>query len=208
MFPITDALKNIYRQRKRYRIFISLLLLCALLSGVFLSVAVPCRLYSDRVNGTVYSEEEAMQIQAMDDNVRQLGQTAAMVQIGILLVGAAAVFYVSALMIGERFYDIGILFSIGLSKGQIFLSLFTEMFTVCLLSLGGGLVTGSSLGRFWLRYQIGIGILPEGLSACMDSRAYIPVCIAAAAGILLIPLIRLVFRLLRTDPTVLLRDRT
>ena len=141
MYPAVNALKNISRQKKRYRLFIPLLLCCAILSGLFLTIAAPCRAYTDSVKTDPlrYTAEEAAQITAMEDHVRRTGQSASKAQIGILVVGAAAVFYVASLMIGERFTDVGILFSLGLTRGQIFVSLLTELGTVCVLSLGAGL---------------------------------------------------------------------
>ena len=44
MYPVINALLNIRRQYKRYRILAVLILICAMLTGVFMTIAVPCRL--------------------------------------------------------------------------------------------------------------------------------------------------------------------
>ena len=209
MFSITNAMKNIYRQRKRYRLFVPLLLVCALLSGGFLTVAAPCRAYAEQTNTdpTQYTEEVYMQIRQLEDNARKTGQAAGKAYMGSLLVGAAAVLYVSSLMIGERFFDVGILFSVGLSKRQIFFSLFAELFTVCLFSLGIGLLAGTQFGILWLENRIAQGILPTALSEFISGRTHMTACLLSAAGILLIPLSRLTVRLIRSDPAAFIRDR-
>ncbi|MBE6614942.1 MAG: ABC transporter permease [Ruminococcaceae bacterium] len=210
MFAWMHAWKNIYRQRKRYRLFVPLLLVCALLSGCFLSIAAPCRQFSEQNHREIGMEltETDRQRELQDANARQLGQAASMIQTGVLLVGAVAVLYVSSLMIGERFSDIGILYSVGLTRRQIFFSFFTELCTVCVLVIGAGLTAGSRAAVWWLAYRIRVGVLPTGLEYYIGGNSWVPGCIAAAAGILAFPLLRLMLRLLRQDPADLLRDRT
>lgn len=208
MFALIHAWKNIYRQRKRYRLFVPLLLVCAMLSGCFLTIAAPCRQYSEKHHGNADMMEADPVREQQDASARQLGQAASMIQTGILLVGAVAVFYVSSIMIGERFADIGILYSIGLTRRQIFISFFTELSTVCVLTLITGLTAGSRAAVWWLLYRIRIGGLPDGLKDYIGGSDWIAGCIGAAAVVLMVPLLRLMLRLFRQDPAELLRNRT
>ena len=144
MYPAINALRNIRRQYRRYCVLIPLLLVCAVLNGIFLTVAVPCRLYSDQPKefSEFYTEEEAIQQAAQDERTRDLGESASLLQFGVMFIGAAAVLYVSSLMIGERMLDVGILYSIGLSRGQIFVSLLIELLTLGVGTLAVGLAVG------------------------------------------------------------------
>ena len=117
MFLIENALRNIGRQRGRYRVLLPLLLVCALLTGVFTTVAVPCRMAADRGSTADLdmTDEEAAAVSERDERARRLGESATLLSFSVLLVGAVAVLYVSSIMIGERMFDVGILYAVGLS---------------------------------------------------------------------------------------------
>ena len=93
MFLLQNALKNIWRQRRRYRVLLPLIFVCALLTGVFMTVAVPCRQYSDRIITVAYdlTAEEAAAVEEMGSHARELGEGASLIQFGVLLVGAIAI---------------------------------------------------------------------------------------------------------------------
>lgn len=209
MYPVTNALQNIRRQYKRYRILVPLILICSILTGVFFTIAVPCRLYSDQMNTILinYTDEEAILRYEQDDRARNLGESASLIQFGVMLIGAIAVLFVSSLMIGERMFDVGILYSVGLSRRQIFFSLFIE-----LAVLGGGvLVIGLNLGRLvaimYLRNQITQQFLPEEIMQYMNSGISELLCIIVSLFILMLPIMRLAVKLLKTDPNGFLRER-
>ena len=209
MYPVTNALQNIRRQYKRYRILVPLILICSLLTGVFLTIAVPCRLYSDQMNTIPinYTDEEAILRYEQDDRARNLGESASLIQFGVMLIGAIAVLFVSSIMIGERMFDVGILYSVGLSRRQIFFSLFIELAVLC----GGVLVIGLNLGRLvaimYLRNQISQQFLPEGIMQYMNSGISELLCIIVSLFILMLPIMRLAAKLLKTDPNGFLRER-
>ena len=210
MYPVTNALQNIRRQYKRYRILVPLILICSLLTGVFLTIAVPCRLYSDQMNTipiNYYTDEEAILRYEQDDRARNLGESASLIQFGVMLIGAIAVLFVSSLMISERMFDVGILYSVGLSRGEIFFSLFIELAVLC----GGVLVIGLNLGRLVammsMRNQISQQILPEEIMQYMNSGVSELLCIIVSLCILMLPIMRLAVKLLKTDPNGFLRER-
>ena len=209
MYPVINALLNIRRQYKRYRILAVLILICAMLTGVFMTIAVPCRLYSDQVNTVIYeyTDEQAMLHKEQSDRVRNLGESASLIQFSVMLVGAIAVLYVSSLMIRERMFDVGILYSVGLSKGQIFVSLFVELFTLCGGTLSVGIITGRILAVLYLKRQILQQILPAELLQFMGNGSVELLCLTAAVGILLMPILQLTVKLMHTDPCGFLRDR-
>lgn len=211
MFLLQNALKNIVRQRGRYRVLAPLLLVSALLAGFLLTVAVPCRSLAD--GGEAVSEasfDEPAENAAAEERIgraRKTGESASLLLFGVMLVGAVSVFYVSSLMIGERMYEIGILCAVGLSRGQIFFTMFLELFAVSAASAGCGLAAGRLLGGAYLRREAEALRLPaEILTRMGGGRAEI-LCLLAVLGILLIPLVRLTVRLLGTNPTALLARR-
>jgi len=211
VFLIQNAFSNIVRQRGRYRILLPLLLVCALLNGIFTTVAVPCRMYADR--GSTHDEalditdEEAAAVSERDDRARQLGESATLLSFSVLLVGAVAVFYVSSIMIGERMFDVGILYAVGLSRGQIFVTLFIELFTACTAALVCGLAVSRMIAGVYLRHEIAMTRLPEGILSYMGVGMSEALTLGAALLILLIPIGKLTVRLMRTNPTDLLADR-
>ena len=209
MYPVINSLMNILRQYRRYRVLIPLLLACALLSGTFLTLAVPCRIYSDQKSTykDAAAEEEAVRLAEQDDRARDLGETASLLQFGVMFVGAAAILYVSSLMIGERMFDVGILYSLGLSRGQIFVSMLIELVTVCAGTITVGLAVGRVTAEAYLKHRIAEQILPEEILYYMETGTAEMLCIAVSAGILILPVLRLTVRLLRTDPCGFLRDR-
>ncbi len=211
MFLIQNALKNIGRQRGRYRILLPLLLVCALLTGVFTTVAVPCRMVADR--GSTHTalsdvtDEEAAAADERDDRARQLGESATLLSFSVLFVGAVAVLYVSSIMIGERMFDVGILYAVGLTRGQIFLTLFIELFTACTAALVCGLAAGRMIAGAYLRQEVASLRLPEGILSYMGGGVSEALTLGAALVILLIPIGKLTVRLIRTTPTELLAER-
>lgn len=209
MYPVIHALRNIRRQYRRYRVLIPLLLVCALLSGAFLTIAVPCRMYSDQPKEfTEFSaEEEAIRQAAREERARSLGESASLLQFGVMFIGAAAVWYVSSLMIGERMFDVGILYSVGLSRGQIFFSLSLELLTAGAGTLAVGLTVGRMAAKGYLKQQTAEQVLPEEILRYMETGTAEVLCLAVSAGILLLPVLRLTAKLLRTDPCGFLRDR-
>ena len=209
MFLLQNALKNIWRQRRRYRVLLPLILVCALLTGVFMTVAVPCRQYSDRIITVAYdfTAEEAAAVEEMSSHARELGEGASLIQFGVLLVGAIAILYVSSLMIGERMREVGIFYTIGLSRGQIFVTMFVELFTVCTAALLCGLTFGRILAVSYLQNEITASRLPEEILSYMGNGTAESLCIIAAVGILLLPILRLAVKLLRTDPNGFLTFR-
>ena len=209
MYPAVNALRNIRRQYRRYCVLIPLLLVCAVLNGIFLTVAVPCRLYSDQPKefSEFYTEEEAIRQAAQDERARDLGESASLLQFGVMFIGAAAVLYVSSLMIGERMLDVGILYSIGLSRWQIFISLLIELLTVGVGTLAVGLAGGRIFAEWYLKQQIAEQVLPEEILRYMETGTAEMLCLVVSAGILLLPVLGLTVRLLRTDPCGFLRDR-
>ena len=209
MFLIRNALCNIVRQRGRYRVLVPLLVVCALLTGVFMTAAVPCRMYADRAHPTDFdlSDEEAAAASEREERARKLGESATLLSFSVLFVGAAAVLYVSSLMIGERMFDVGILYAVGLSRGQIFGTLFLELFTACAGSLVCGLAAGGAIARAYLRREVAALRLPEEILSHLGGGAADALCLLAALVILLIPLLKLTVRLIRTNPTALLAER-
>ena len=209
MFLLQNALRNIVRQRGRYRVLIPLLLVCALLTGVFLTVAVPCRMYMDRGSAVEIdvTDEEAAAAAEREERARQLGESATLLSLCVLLVGAAAVLYVSSIMIGERMFDVGILYAVGLSRGQIFATLFLELFAACAAALACGLAAGGMIAGAYLRREIASLRLPEEILSRTGVGLSETLCLLAALAILLIPILKLTARLLRTNPTVLLAER-
>ncbi len=211
MFLIRNALGNIGRQRGRYRVLLPLLLVCALLTGVFTTVAVPCRMYADQ--GSTHTEvfdvtdEEAAAASEREDRARRLGESATLLSFSVLLVGAVAVLYVSSIMIGERMFDVGILYAVGLSRGQIFRTLFLELFTACTAALVCGLAAGRMIAGAYLRREIASARLPEEILFHMGGGMSEMLCLGAALLILLIPIGKLTVRLMRTNPTDLLAER-
>lgn len=209
MFLIRNALRNIGRQRGRYRVLLPLLLVCALLTGVFTTVAVPCRMAADRGSTADLdmTDEEATAVSERDERARRLGESATLLSFSVLLVGAVAVLYVSSIMIGERMFDVGILYAVGLSRGQIFATLFLELFTACTAALVCGLAVGRMIAGAYLRREIAIARLPEGILSYMGGGTSEALTLGAAFLILLIPIGKLTVRLMRTNPTDLLAER-
>lgn len=209
MFLLQNAIKNIGRQRKRYRVLVPLLVVCALLTGICMTIAVPCRMYAERI-GMVMSDptdDAALAVIKQNDHTRALGESATLIQYGILLIGAIGILYVSALMIGERMFDIGILYSIGLSRTQIFFTMFVELLVLCGTTIFVGLQIGQIVGTGYLKQQITQQILPEGLLAYMKNGTSELFCMLASIGILLLPILLLVIKLMHTDPNGFLRER-
>ena len=209
MYPFTNALHNIHRQYKRYRVLVPLILVCALLSGMFMSLAVPCRLYSEQRNKRPpvdFTEETILHIEQAD-RVRELGESASMLQFGIVLVGTISLLYVSCLMINERIFDIGILYAIGLSRRQIFLSLLIELSVLCSSTIIIGLCIGRAFAVWYLEKQIALQTLPEDLLLYINGGMTELLCILAAFCILLLPIAILGIKLLQTEPAELLRNR-
>lgn len=209
MFIVWNSLRNIRRQYRRYRVLIPLLLVCALLTGGCLTVAVPCRLYSDQKTSVVFplADEEAILREAQDDFARDLGESASLMQFGVMFIGAAAVLYAASVMINERMFEVGILYSLGLSRGQIFISMFIELFAVCTGTLAVGLFIGRTAAAGFLKTRIASQALPEEILRYMESGTAEILCIAVSVCILLLPILRLAVRLLRTDPCGFLRER-
>ena len=209
MFLIQNAIRNIGRQRGRYRVLVPLLLACALFSGVFMTVAVPCRICAERGSEPRLdvTDGEAVFFADREESARRLGESATVLSLCVFVVGAAAVLYVSSLMIGERIFDVGILYAVGLSRGQIFATLFLELFAVCAASLGCGLAVGRMIGGAYLRREIASLRLPDEVLSHMGGGLSETLCLLAASAILLIPMLKLTFRLLRTDPARLLAER-
>ena len=209
MFLIENALRNIGRQRGRYRVLLPLLLVCALLTGVFTTVAVPCRMAADRGSTADLdmTDEEAAAVSERDERARRLGESATLLSFSVLLVGAVAVLYVSSIMIGERMFDVGILYAVGLSRGQIFATLFLELFTACTAALVCGLAFGRMIAGAYLRREIAMARLPEGILSYMGGGTSEALTLGAALVILLIPIGKLTVRLMRTNPTDLLAER-
>ena len=211
MFLIQNAFKNIGRQRGRYRVLLPLLLVCALLTGVFTTVAVPCRMYADRrsthAEAFDITDEEAAAASERDDRARRMGESATLLSFSVLLVGAVAILYVSSIMIGERMFDVGILYAVGLSRGQIFETLFLELFTACTAALVCGLAAGRMIAGVYLRHEIAMTRLPEGILSYMGVCMSEALTLGAALLILLIPIGKLTVRLMRTNPTDLLAER-
>lgn len=174
-----------------------------------MTIVVPCRQYSDRVNTVVndLTKEEAAEEEAMNSHARELGEGASLIQFGVLLIGAIAILYVSALMIGERMREVGVFYAIGLSRGQIFVTMFVELFTICTAALICGLSLGRILSISYLRHEITASRLPEEILTYMGNGTAEWLCLIAAAGILLLPILRLAVKLLRTDPNGFLTDR-
>lgn len=150
MFLLQNAIKNIWRQRIRYRVLVPLLVVCALLTGVCMTIAVPCRMFADqmRIGELDPTDEAALAAIKRNDRARELGESATLFQYGILLIGAIGILYVSALMISERMFDVGILYSVGLSRIQIFFTMFIELFVMCGTTIFVGLQIGQ-VGATW-----------------------------------------------------------
>ena len=211
MFLIQNALRNIGRQRGRYRVLLPLLVVCALLTGVFMTVAVPCRMYADggstHMEALEFTDEEAAAVNKRDEHTRRLGESATLLSFSVLLVGAVAILYVSSIMIGERMFDVGILYAVGLSRRQIFSTLFLELFTACTAALVCGFAVGRMVAGAYLRREIAALRLPAGILSYMDNGVSEALCLVVALVILLIPIGKLTVRLMRTNPTNLLAER-
>ena len=204
MFLIINSLKNIIRQRARYRLFVPLLLVCSLLSSLFLGILTPCRNYSEQ---TAFDSPFAI-TQEKDEqnkNSSQLALTASMIETGVIAVSAIAILYVSSLMTGERIRETGVLYSLGLTKGQIFLSFFIEIAAVSILSFVMGTICGKFLSHTYLNSMILSGELPVNLLSFKQSGGEIVQFIYAIV-ILLIPISGMAARIIRSEPADIMRN--
>ena len=104
-------------------------------------------------------------------------------------------------------FDVGILYSIGLSRGQIFVSMLIELFTACAGTLATGLGIGRVAAVCYLKDQVAEQILPEEILWYMETTTAEMLCIVVCVCILLLPIFRLTVRLLHTNPDGFLRDR-
>lgn len=85
--------------------------------------------------------------------------------------------------------------------------MFVELFTVCTAALLCGLTLGRILAVLYLQNEITASRLPEEILTYMGNGTAESLCIIAAVGILLLPILRLAVKLLRTDPNGFLTVR-
>lgn len=211
MFLVTNSLKNIIRQRRRYRLFIPLLFVCSLLVGTFTTLVLSSRLYLDYIGQMPpqlsMTVEESNLLSEQRSNTANLGTTATVMQMAVFIISAAAVFYVASLMIGARFYDVGVMYSVGVTRRQIFLSFFVELETVCVTTLSVGFLLGHAAAVLYLNQQVSKKILPSEILDFTSGGTTGMVCVLIAAFILLLPLIGLVKRIISASPNELLHKQ-
>lgn len=209
MYIFTVALKNILRQHKRYKLFIPLLIVISMLVGGFTKVAMSCRSYADTEQSysiTVSQQEMDIEI-TKSKKVNELEQTAVLLMIGCQIVGAMSMFYISSNMIRERLSDIGIMLSVGVTKRQIILSLFIEIFFACCMALIIGISVGCVSGEIYLTYRINSGDLPSELKNYVDTGVAGIDYAVSVLCIVLIPMIQLAVSLYFRNPVYFLHKR-
>lgn len=208
-FVFTNAVKNIFRQRRRYAVFGILILLSAGLSVFVLSVVAPARMYAADMRGLYGGAVDmASEEYAFIREAEQLNSTLSLMQAGILVVGGVALAYVSSMVVNERLYDAGVLYAIGLDKSRLFVSFLTEILVFCAAVIAVGSVIGYTSAYVFLCLRIEAGSLEEEIMTYfrMGSSTFLIVAVVAFLLILL-PVAQLSLRVAKSSPVSLLKER-
>lgn len=208
-FIFINAVKNIFRQRRRYLIFGVLIFLVAASSVFILSIVAPARMYAADMRG-LYSGvmDVASEEYAFIREAEQLNSTFSLMQAGVLVVSGVALAYVSSMGVNERLYDAGVLYAIGLDKSRIFISFLTEILVFCAGVIAMGSVVGYTSAYAFLCLRIESGRLEEEIMTYfrMGSNTFLIVAVVAFLLILL-PVVQLSSRVAKLSPVSLLKER-
>ncbi|MBQ4354160.1 MAG: FtsX-like permease family protein [Clostridia bacterium] len=203
-FLLTESLKNLVRHRRRYLPLGILLFFCALLSGAMLTLAAAAKQYL--ANHPLPDALDAV-LSAQRTNLLALDSRASLAEAGILLVSAAALFYVSSLAVNERIGDTGILCALGVSKSTVLGGMLTELAVLSALTLLPGCILGKAFAVFRLRTQVQSELLPKEILAFLSGGTQTALLILSAAVLLLLPLGILTVKTAQSDPISLLSER-
>ena len=124
-FTLTEAVKNIYRYRRRYLLFGIILFVTAAAVLSTLTISLTSQHYVDNIEPQynklgfeMFNEEAAA--------VREIYYMSNLLTLIFGLLGAVTLLFISTLHISERIRDIGILYALGVSKRRIFAGLALE----------------------------------------------------------------------------------
>lgn len=211
LFVFTNAVNNIFRQRKRYMIFGILILLASMFSVFILSIVTPVRMYAEDMRnqsaGIILDAEDEAQYDMIRE-ANQLYSTFSLMQAGILVVSGVALAYVSSMVINERLYDAGVLYAIGLDKFRVFISFLTEILVFCAAVIGLGSVTGYVSAYVFLRSCVSAGRLGVEIMTYFGLGVSTFLIVAVVAFLLiLLPVVQLSSRIAKSSPVSLLKER-
>lgn len=211
LFVFANAVKNIFRQRKRYMIFGILILLASMFSVFILSIVTPVRMYAEDMRnqsaGIILDAEDEAQYDMIRE-ANQLYSTFSLMQAGILVVSGVALAYVSSMVINERLYDAGVLYAIGLDKFRVFISFLTEILVFCAAVIGLGSVTGYVSAYVFLRSCVSAGRLGAEIMTYFGLGVSTFLIVAVVAFLLiLLPVVQLSSRIAKSSPVSLLKER-
>lgn len=211
LFVFANAVKNIFRQRKRYMIFGILILLASMFSVFILSIVTPVRMYAEDMRnqsaGIILDAEDEAQYDMIRE-ANQLYSTFSLMQAGILVVSGVALAYVSSMVINERLYDAGVLYAIGLDKFRIFISFLTEILVFCAAVITVGSVTGYVSAYAFLRSYVSSGRLGAEIMHYFGLGISTFLIVAAVSFLLiLLPVAQLSSRIAKSSPVSLLKER-
>lgn len=124
-FTLTEAVKNIYRYRRRYLLFGIILFVTAVTVLSTLTVSVTAKHCADNaapqfnhLGFEVFNEEAARLLE-----IYYFSNTLTLI---CSFLGIVTLLFISTLHISERIRDIGILYALGISKRRIFAGLALE----------------------------------------------------------------------------------
>ena len=125
-FTLTEAVKNIYRYRRRYLLFGIILFATGVTVLSTLTISVTAKHYVDNaapqlnhLGFEVFNEEAARLL-----DIYYFSNTLTLI---CSFLGIVTLLFISTLHISERIRDIGILYALGVSKRRIFAGLALEM---------------------------------------------------------------------------------
>lgn len=214
-FILLNTYKNIKRQKRQYILIGILLLLITILYFTSIILMIPAEsivvtykpLYT---KFNLYMPDEEAQYVDADLPINEVRYSESIyylcnqVSFGTILIGSALLLFIINSLINLRIYDIGILYSIGLNKKLIFWSLLLEIGSfIITIILAGGI-----LSIICIMILTTINIIPKYFNQFYELNIIIIISIVLVILVLLIlPAILLLFKIKRSSPLKLLRER-
>jgi hypothetical protein len=214
-FFIVHAVKNIFRQIKRYIIMgLHVYVISSVAISLFM-ISVPANRFVSEwkpyyaPDGFYIAEEDLgnpdIPFSKSDVlEVESLYYSCSAIKFGLSVVGIAVLLFVSAMLVSERIYDTGIYYSLGMSRKFIFLNLFFEM-AIFILAL---ILAGTATAGIAVRVMFYKGLLPPALGDYLgiDGGVLCAVLFVTVAMIM-IPSLILLNRIVKSSPAALLKEK-
>ncbi len=201
-FFITNSLKGIIRNRRRY-------LLLGIIVFAVTAAVIGSLLLSEAANDFISehkTEIDSYDFEYYNDKIKPIESIfffSNILIISFAFLGVITLVFITMLLLNDRIYEVGILYSIGMNKVYIYFSLLFETAVFLLMVISAGIITAAI--TLYIFFSSG-AVADLRIYMALDYKSFLLV-ISISSVLILIPSLLTLVKVVNSSPLTLLKNK-